>query len=127
MLCLAHFRKPRSSTSMARSGLSLFFLFSFVHIALLPSLCFAADPTIFYDFRFSYITVSPLGVPQQVHLLTLSHTLLVFCFSSFAGCRNRIFFLKRRRRRLVSLKIICSLVSSVDFSICGFRILTINP
>ncbi|KAB1210850.1 Monocopper oxidase-like protein SKS1 [Morella rubra] len=51
---------------MARSGLSLFFLFSFVHIALLPSLCFAADPTIFYDFRFSYITASPLGVPQQV-------------------------------------------------------------
>ncbi|CAN0891561.1 Monocopper oxidase-like protein SKS2 [Linum grandiflorum] len=28
--------------------------------------CFAADPTVSYDFKVSYITASPLGVPQQV-------------------------------------------------------------
>ncbi|KAG7986607.1 hypothetical protein I3843_03G089900 [Carya illinoinensis] len=51
---------------MARFGLSLFSLFSLVHIALLPSLCFSADPYVFYDLHVSYITASPLGVPQQV-------------------------------------------------------------
>ncbi|EOA20246.1 hypothetical protein CARUB_v10000546mg [Capsella rubella] len=30
------------------------------------SLCFAADPYSFYNFEVSYITASPLGVPQQV-------------------------------------------------------------
>ncbi|KAF5480267.1 hypothetical protein F2P56_001030 [Juglans regia] len=51
---------------MARFGLSLFSLFSLVHIALIPSLCFSADPYVFYDLHVSYITASPLGVPQQV-------------------------------------------------------------
>ncbi|KAK8508196.1 hypothetical protein V6N12_019376 [Hibiscus sabdariffa] len=37
-----------------------------IHIALFSSLCFAEDPYVFYDFKLSYITVSPLGVPQQV-------------------------------------------------------------
>ncbi|KAK8990699.1 hypothetical protein GQ457_11G030330 [Hibiscus cannabinus] len=37
-----------------------------LHIALLSTLCFADDPYVFYDFKLSYITVSPLGVPQQV-------------------------------------------------------------
>ncbi|XP_062153716.1 monocopper oxidase-like protein SKS1 [Alnus glutinosa] len=46
--------------------MALFSLFSLVLIALLPSLCFAADPYAFYDLRVSYITASPLGVPQQV-------------------------------------------------------------
>ncbi|XP_007038406.2 PREDICTED: monocopper oxidase-like protein SKS1 [Theobroma cacao] len=41
-------------------------LFLSIHIALLASLCFADDPYVFYDFKLSYITVSPLGVPQQV-------------------------------------------------------------
>ncbi|KAJ4822774.1 Serine/threonine protein kinase [Turnera subulata] len=41
-------------------------LFGFFHFALLSSLCFAADPTISYEFKLSYITVSPLGTPQQV-------------------------------------------------------------
>ncbi|KGN57269.1 monocopper oxidase-like protein SKS1 [Cucumis sativus] len=35
-------------------------------IIFLPSLCSAADPYVSYDFRLSYITASPLGVPQQV-------------------------------------------------------------
>lgn len=43
-----------------------FFLFPFIHIALFSSLCFAADPSVSYEFRLSYITASPLGVPQQV-------------------------------------------------------------
>ncbi|XWS36943.1 hypothetical protein CRYUN_Cryun19dG0001100 [Craigia yunnanensis] len=48
---------------MALFRVSLFLL---IHIALLSSLCFAEDPYVFYDFKLSYITVSPLGVPQQV-------------------------------------------------------------
>ncbi|KAF5457705.1 hypothetical protein F2P56_021787 [Juglans regia] len=51
---------------MAHPGLSRFCLFSLVHIALLPILCFAADPYVFYDLHVSYLTASPLGVPQQV-------------------------------------------------------------
>ncbi|XVF08447.1 hypothetical protein REPUB_Repub07fG0004600 [Reevesia pubescens] len=41
-------------------------LFLLIHISLLSSLCFGEDPYVFYDFKLSYITVSPLGVPQQV-------------------------------------------------------------
>ncbi|XVF54979.1 hypothetical protein PTKIN_Ptkin05aG0224000 [Pterospermum kingtungense] len=41
-------------------------LFLLIHVALISSLCFAEDPYVFYDFKLSYITVSPLGVPQQV-------------------------------------------------------------
>ncbi|XWS38524.1 hypothetical protein CRYUN_Cryun19dG0138600 [Craigia yunnanensis] len=37
-----------------------------IHIALLLGFCFAEDPFVFYDFEVSYITASPLGVPQQV-------------------------------------------------------------
>ncbi|XP_059450220.1 monocopper oxidase-like protein SKS1 [Corylus avellana] len=51
---------------MALLGVSLFSLFSLLHIALIPRLCFAADPYAFYDLHVSYITASPLGVPQQV-------------------------------------------------------------
>lgn len=51
---------------MALFGVSLFTLFSLLFIALFPSLCFTADPSVFYDLRLSYITASPLGVPQQV-------------------------------------------------------------
>ncbi|ONI25060.1 hypothetical protein PRUPE_2G278000 [Prunus persica] len=51
---------------MALFGLSLFTLFSLTHIALLSTLCSAADPIVSYDFRVSYITASPLGVPQRV-------------------------------------------------------------
>ncbi|XP_021285539.1 monocopper oxidase-like protein SKS1 [Herrania umbratica] len=48
---------------MALLRVSLFLL---ILIALLSSLCFAEDPYVVYDFKLSYITVSPLGVPQQV-------------------------------------------------------------
>ncbi|KAL8171060.1 hypothetical protein V2J09_022864 [Rumex salicifolius] len=37
-----------------------------IHIALLLSFSNAEDPTVYYDFEVSYITASPLGVPQQV-------------------------------------------------------------
>ncbi|KAK4777270.1 hypothetical protein SAY87_017457 [Trapa incisa] len=41
-------------------------LFYAIPIAFLSGLCFAADPAVSYDFKLSYITASPLGVPQQV-------------------------------------------------------------
>ncbi|XP_059657474.1 monocopper oxidase-like protein SKU5 [Cornus florida] len=37
-----------------------------IYISLFITLCFAADPFVSYDFEVSYITASPLGVPQQV-------------------------------------------------------------
>ncbi|XP_027110489.1 monocopper oxidase-like protein SKS1 [Coffea eugenioides] len=40
--------------------------FWLIHIAILFSLSFAADPFAFFDFEVSYTTASPLGVPQQV-------------------------------------------------------------
>ncbi|OWM75686.1 hypothetical protein CDL15_Pgr021851 [Punica granatum] len=41
-------------------------VFYVIHIALLSSLSLAADPYVFYDFKLTYITASPLGVAQQV-------------------------------------------------------------
>ncbi|XP_011029949.1 PREDICTED: monocopper oxidase-like protein SKS1 [Populus euphratica] len=41
-------------------------IFLLIHIALFSSFSLAADPTVSYDFKLSYITVSPLGVPQKV-------------------------------------------------------------
>ncbi|KAK4285129.1 hypothetical protein QN277_001870 [Acacia crassicarpa] len=41
-------------------------LLSFLHIALLSALCFAGDPYVYSELHFSYITVSPLRVPQRV-------------------------------------------------------------
>ncbi|XP_022985476.1 monocopper oxidase-like protein SKS1 [Cucurbita maxima] len=46
-----------------RPVLSLFYL---LPIIFLPSFCSAADPYASYEFRVSYITASPLGVPQKV-------------------------------------------------------------
>lgn len=43
-----------------------FALLCWVCIALLFGLCFGADPFANFELEFSYITVSPLGVPQQV-------------------------------------------------------------
>ncbi|XP_015866121.1 monocopper oxidase-like protein SKU5 [Ziziphus jujuba] len=37
-----------------------------IHICVFVSFCFAADPFVNYNFEVSYITASPLGVPQQV-------------------------------------------------------------
>ncbi|OMO94906.1 Multicopper oxidase, type 1 [Corchorus capsularis] len=48
---------------MALFRVSLFLL---IYIALLSSLCFAEDPYVSYDFKVSYITIAPLGVPQRV-------------------------------------------------------------
>ncbi|KAL7182815.1 hypothetical protein ACSBR1_041482 [Camellia fascicularis] len=38
----------------------------FIYISLFSSLCLADDPYVSYEFVLSYITASPLGVPQQV-------------------------------------------------------------
>ncbi|CAN1180494.1 Monocopper oxidase-like protein SKS2 [Linum perenne] len=51
---------------MARLLLLLLPVLTLVSIALFSIPCFAADPTVTYDFKLSYITASPLGVPQQV-------------------------------------------------------------
>nr|KJB37594.1 hypothetical protein B456_006G212500 [Gossypium raimondii] len=47
-------------------ALSRFWGWFLIHIALFLSLCYAEDPFVFYDFEVTYITASPLGVPQQV-------------------------------------------------------------
>ncbi|XP_057475516.1 monocopper oxidase-like protein SKU5 [Actinidia eriantha] len=41
-------------------------LLGLIYFSLLFGLCFAADPFANFDLELSYITVSPLGVPQQV-------------------------------------------------------------
>ncbi|XP_004499654.2 monocopper oxidase-like protein SKS1 [Cicer arietinum] len=52
---------------MGLFGFSLFPLcFFFLNIALFSSLCFCGDPTVTNELHVSYITVSPLGVPQKV-------------------------------------------------------------
>lgn len=66
-----------------RSFLSVFV----IHITLFVSLCFAGDPFVSYDFVVSYITASPLGVPQQVCssdlFLSLEYLLSVIYFILF--------------------------------------------
>lgn len=65
-------------------GLALFF----IHIGLLATLSSAADPFVSYDFEVSYITASPLGVPQQVSFLDLFLHFTFVSLSSFfhVGC-----------------------------------------
>lgn len=47
-------------------ALGSFFSVLLIHIGLFVSLSFAEDPYAFYNFEVSYVTASPLGVPQQV-------------------------------------------------------------
>ncbi|KAL5551112.1 hypothetical protein UlMin_001288 [Ulmus minor] len=47
-------------------GLWSFLALFVIHISILVSFCSAGDPFVFYNFELSYITASPLGVPQQV-------------------------------------------------------------
>ncbi|CAH8384653.1 unnamed protein product [Eruca vesicaria subsp. sativa] len=51
---------------MATASLHFFSLSSLLCFLLLSAVSFAADPFVSYDFKVSYITASPLGVPQQV-------------------------------------------------------------
>ncbi|MFS7955858.1 hypothetical protein Hanom_Chr07g00647671 [Helianthus anomalus] len=51
---------------MATSSIFLSFLLCIFSISLLPIFTSAQDPTVSYKFEVSYITTSPLGVPQQV-------------------------------------------------------------
>lgn len=52
---------------------SNFVPFSFICISLfLVGFCSAEDPFANFEFEVSYITASPLGVPQQVRALDLS-------------------------------------------------------
>ena len=47
---------------MATSSIVLFLSLCISHLGY----CSAGDPFVYYDFEVSYITSSPLGVPQQV-------------------------------------------------------------
>ncbi|KAG6685295.1 hypothetical protein I3843_12G105300 [Carya illinoinensis] len=47
-------------------ALCSFFSVFLIYITLFASSCFAADPFANFEFEVSYITASPLGVPQQV-------------------------------------------------------------
>ncbi|KAF5460823.1 hypothetical protein F2P56_020664 [Juglans regia] len=47
-------------------ALCSFFSVFLIYITLFASSCFAADPFVNFEFEVSYITASPLGVPQQV-------------------------------------------------------------
>lgn len=66
-------------------ALSSFLSLLFIHITLFVSLCFAGDPFVNYEFVVSYITASPLGVPQQVFpsdlFLSLEYILSLTAFS----------------------------------------------
>lgn len=65
-------KKPKIK-SMATVSLHFFFFFfspSLLCFVLLSGVSFAADPFVSYDFKVSYLTASPLGVPQQVWLET---------------------------------------------------------
>uniref|UniRef100_A0A251VBM3 Putative cupredoxin n=1 Tax=Helianthus annuus TaxID=4232 RepID=A0A251VBM3_HELAN len=55
-----------SLESMATSSIFLSFLLLCICISFLPIFTSAEDPTVSYKFEVSYITASPLGVPQQV-------------------------------------------------------------
>ncbi|CAA2965970.1 monocopper oxidase SKU5 [Olea europaea subsp. europaea] len=43
-----------------------YFLLLFINICLLLGSSYSEDPSFSYEFEVSYITASPLGVPQQV-------------------------------------------------------------
>lgn len=69
-----------------------------VDIVLLLEFCFAEDPSAFYNFEVSYITASPLGVPQQVCLFFFKSlcVYLIFeqllCISTLSGFFQAAFF-----------------------------------
>lgn len=50
-----------------------------IYIYVFVSYCFAADPFVSFNFEVSYITVSPLGVPQQVWFSHSSDLSVFFC------------------------------------------------
>lgn len=49
-----------------------------LNICLLLGSSFADDPYVNYEFVVSYITASPLGVPQQVYFFLISFS--PFCY-----------------------------------------------
>lgn len=52
---------------MASYSCPMLLLLCWLHIALLlVGFCYAEDPFANYELEFTYITASPLGVPQQV-------------------------------------------------------------
>lgn len=54
---------------------------------LLTGVCLAGDPFVFFDWEVSYITISPLGVKQQVALsLSLPFSLSGVCSCNMLGC-----------------------------------------
>lgn len=55
-----------------------YFLLLFINICLLLGSSYSEDPSFSYEFEVSYITASPLGVPQQV----LFFRFTLFCIES---------------------------------------------
>ncbi|KAI7734514.1 hypothetical protein M8C21_004370 [Ambrosia artemisiifolia] len=52
--------------SYSSSSSSFLYCLLFFYISLFVTFTFAEDPTVSYKFELTYITASPLGVPQQV-------------------------------------------------------------
>ncbi|KAK8606497.1 hypothetical protein V6N13_030778 [Hibiscus sabdariffa] len=71
-----------------------------LHIALLSTLCAADDPYVFYDFKLSYITISPLGVPQrslQKYVYDTETLFKLLCLLPFLVTKGRLCFAGNRK------------------------------
>lgn len=86
-----------------------------IHISLLVSFCFAGDPFVNYEFEVTYITASPLGVPQPVCPSDLSPPFYIPALSLSLS----VYFLKWVYFIFVDVKWVgfCSL----KFGLFGFR------
>lgn len=63
---------------------SSYLALSFIYVSLFLGFSSAEDPFVNFNFVVSYITASPLGVPQQVCFLDLYISLCLFLsFVSF--------------------------------------------
>jgi len=65
---------------MASTSTVLLFV---LHISIFLSSSLAADPYAYYDFEVSYITASPLGVPQQVIFIFPRSCISLWIFLAF--------------------------------------------
>ena len=89
----------------SRCVFSLFF----AYIVLLTSVCFAEDPIVNFEFVVSYITASPLGVPQQVCFQIFSFYSLCFLSVTLSG----LFHLGNFQKQWVGLVLIFELFWSL--------------
>lgn len=88
--------------------------FGYLSLFLLPICLFvtfssAADPFAFFDFEVSYITASPLGIPQQVCFCWILFSSSVFFFFHFWG----VYLVACLGGFVLDLKIVCVFISLV--------------